>query len=562
LAQHRVATVVGPAGIGKTRLATELLRASVDEYSRGGGGAWRVDLGEAEDLEATCNAVARTLALHAAATGRDPVGSLGVAMSKRGKMLIVLDGADECRAALASVIMRWRDAAPNIRWIATCRTELGVPGECAQTLGPLATEAPSGGDAPDAVWLLFSRMRSSRRRLNLDVRTAQTLLPIVQRLGGSPLAIELAAGAAHSSTAERSAQGIPQGTGLRGAMDATWAALALPEKRALAGLSVFAGGFDVEAAHAVLEGLSDKDSVDALERLHSRFLIALEHGTDANDRCRYSMTRSLRDYVRERLVDLAEVDSAVLRHARYYVDQGVAYARRYDEGDRTASGVWLTRETDNLLAAHRRTLPRGLEGAELALGAALALDRVLALVGPAAMRWRLLDTAIAAADATGARTDARARAIEVRAEASQQAASDDPYALPANAPTDQPAEAPPATLMVGKGGGWFRTPAATPVDLSRWGPLQRLLERLAAERESAPGEPLSVEALVAAGWPGERVLPKAGATRVYTAIASLRRLGLRDLLVRTERGYLLQPSIGIERADAPPALVDQQKPDG
>jgi hypothetical protein len=85
------------------------------------------------------------------------------------------------------------------------------------------------------------------------------------------------------------------------------------------------------------------------------------------------------------------------------------------------------------------------------------------------------------------------------------------------------------------------------VSVARWRPLQRLLERLAERREIAPGEPLAVESLVAAGWPGERMLPKAGATRVYTAIASLRRLGLRGMLVRDERGYLLREDVPISR---------------
>jgi hypothetical protein len=85
------------------------------------------------------------------------------------------------------------------------------------------------------------------------------------------------------------------------------------------------------------------------------------------------------------------------------------------------------------------------------------------------------------------------------------------------------------------------------VSVARWRPLQRLLERLAERREIAPGESLTVEALVAAGWPGERMLAKAGATRVYTAIASLRRLGLKGMLVRDDRGYRLLEGVPISR---------------
>jgi hypothetical protein len=567
LGEDIVTTVVGPAGIGKTRLAMELSRAVLGEYSEHGG-VWRINLSDAEDLEATCSAVARTLTLQAAATGRDPVGSLGAVLAKRGKMLVVLDGADGCRADVATALGRWREAAPNIRWIATCQTPLGVAGERAQSLGPLPT-APSRGHAPDALSLLFERMRPARGRPALDGQTVQRLLLVVQRLGASPLAIELAAGAPHAFSPEPLAYDPLHGAGLRAAIDAACGALAPLERRTLAHLSVFAGGFDREGARAVLatsEGTNaaPREAMEAIETLQHRFLLVAEHGPDLGAGGRYWMPRSVRDYILERRVDSGAVDSAGLRHARYYVERGTTWARRHDEGDTGPSAAWLTRETENLLAAYRRALPRGVEGAVLALGAALSLDRVLALVGPAAMRWRLLGGAIAAADAAEVRSPALSRAVEALADARRRMGSDRPHDVTetgrppdaaAKASADAPGRAPPNAsanaLVVGSGGGWFRVPGGPIVDLSRWGPLQRLLHRLAERREAAPGEPLSVDALVAAGWPGERVLPKAGATRVYTAIASLRRLGLRDLLVRTDRGYLLRPSVGIERTRPP-----------
>ena len=110
-----------------------------------------------------------------------------------------------------------------------------------------------------------------------------------------------------------------------------------------------------------------------------------------------------------------------------------------------------------------------------------------------------------------------------------------------------PPDSPPDALVVCAHGRWFRLPGGEVASVARWRSLQRLLARLAERREIAPGEPLSVDALIAAGWPGERMLSKAGATRVYTAIASLRRLGLRDLLLRDDRGYLLRPDVPISR---------------
>lgn len=105
-----------------------------------------------------------------------------------------------------------------------------------------------------------------------------------------------------------------------------------------------------------------------------------------------------------------------------------------------------------------------------------------------------------------------------------------------------------ASLAVDADGRWFQLPGEAVVSLQRWRSLQRVLARLAEERRERPGGPLSVEALVLAGWPGERMLARAGATRVYTAIASLRRMGLRDVLLSTDQGYMLAPGLPLELA--------------
>ena len=72
---------------------------------------------------------------------------------------------------------------------------------------------------------------------------------------------------------------------------------------------------------------------------------------------------------------------------------------------------------------------------------------------------------------------------------------------------------------------------------------------LGAERRERPGRPLGVEALLAGGWPGEVVLPEAGASRVYVAVSTLRRMGLRELLVRVDTGYMLDPELAVISED-------------
>jgi predicted ATPase len=109
----------------------------------------------------------------------------------------------------------------------------------------------------------------------------------------------------------------------------------------------------------------------------------------------------------------------------------------------------------------------------------------------------------------------------------------------ATAAPPPPAEA----LVIGAGGLWFRPPHAERVSLDRRRQLAVLLDRLAAERRDRPGAPLAWQALLAAGWPGERVLPEAGAHRVRVALSTLRKLGLRDVIKTAGDGYLLDPAV-------------------
>jgi hypothetical protein len=102
------------------------------------------------------------------------------------------------------------------------------------------------------------------------------------------------------------------------------------------------------------------------------------------------------------------------------------------------------------------------------------------------------------------------------------------------------ADAAPA-LTVGTAGRWFQTRGGERVELARRAALCRVLARLVEERAAAPGATLSVDALFEAGWPGERVQPDAAARRVYTAIWTLRKAGLKDLILQRESGYLLDP---------------------
>jgi hypothetical protein len=99
--------------------------------------------------------------------------------------------------------------------------------------------------------------------------------------------------------------------------------------------------------------------------------------------------------------------------------------------------------------------------------------------------------------------------------------------------------------VVAKDGAWFRAPRAWRIDLGTRTHLRALLLALAAARATAPGKPLTQKVLLEQAWPGERVLPRAGASRVYVSILELRDLGLRDLLQSGGGGYRLDPDVSV-----------------
>jgi tetratricopeptide (TPR) repeat protein len=448
LTEGSFVTVVGPPGIGKTRLACELGLALLDEYVHAGG-AWRVDLAEARDVDAAIAGIAKTLALPSSA-----------ALSARGSTLVVLDAPEACAAPLAKAVARWSREAPLVKWVAASRSRMGVEGELVLELGPLPTRPGPGaaGGIPDAVWLFVDRARGASAEANavLDDRTAREVHELVRRLEGMPLAIELAAARTDLLTpAQLAVQAgacldIPgphakdaRHAALREAMAQTWSTLVPWQQRALSQLGVFAGAFDAQAAAFVLDEEAGRSAADVVASLHERAVLTACARPDEPWQVRHALHASLRDYVRERWGD-AERD-AIERHARYYVECGLEFAERHDASGDPEAFAGIAAEMEELLVAHRRMLGRDASGAELALGAALSLAPLLASVGAHPLRLQLLDDALRAAERESADPDLRARALESRADArialaEQEAAGEDlAKAVTAVAPLERPA---------------------------------------------------------------------------------------------------------------------------
>lgn len=408
----RLVTITGPGGVGKTRLAQRVAR------TRGDAVAF-CDLSETSDASELYTAVARALHVDltsepcSARAGED---RLGRALRARGPLLVVLDNFEQLGRDAEHMLARWLVHAPDARFLVTSRRRLHVTGEHSYELPPLALPASDQTDAAHladnpAVQLFVQRAQTG----GADIATADLPLiaDIVRELDGLPLAIELAAARCrllsprgiHRRIADRfellrrRGVGVDRQSTLRATLDWSWSLLTDAARRALASCSVFRGGWDLAAAHAVLCAPGEPQVLDVLEELVDQSLVVVER---CGEERRFRLYVSVRAYAAERLDDDVSAD----RHADHYA----AEARRLSEAMRGIRGeeayATLTREADNIIAAAQHQLRSDVPSA---LETLVALFAVYERHGPLDAYLHRLDQALAERD--GVRTDVLARAL-------------------------------------------------------------------------------------------------------------------------------------------------------
>lgn len=369
-ADARLIGIVGPGGVGKTRLGVEAA-AHVQGELR--GGAVRVDLGDASSPGAVWSATARALDL--GPTSTDPVRAVGQALAAHGRMVVLVDNADRVGDALTDTLRRWTEAAPDATFVLTSRRLPDLPGLRPIAVGPLARSA--------AVALFRDRCAAP---------PPDDQLPDVERLvdglDGLPLAIELAAArTATVGVADQLAR-IDEPTGaLRASLTLSLELLPPWALTALAQLSVFAHGFTLASAAAVLELPVDGGgwALDVLTELVNASLLRVDPDTG-----RFSMLAAIRGLAAEHLSGQARVEAEV-RH-------GAAFARlgQTDVLAAFATNVqWceiVLAELDELVAACGRAIRRGdgQVAVPTALAAACGFQRRGPLQHGAALLERVL----------------------------------------------------------------------------------------------------------------------------------------------------------------------------
>ncbi|MEL6342336.1 MAG: protein kinase [Myxococcota bacterium] len=358
----RLITLLGFGGIGKSRLMVE-----VGRRSRAPGGAWWVPLAAARSTEAMLHATAAALGLGPVLHNTDPHAQIGAALDARGDALLLLDNFEQLPEDAAALVAGWMDAAPQLRTIVTSRIPLAIRGEHQIVLSPL--------DEDDALALFEDRARTARARFAID-DDPEAAAQLTRRLDGLPLAIELAAARARllpprkmlkrlddvlSFLKSRAPDRPERHRTLRAALEWSWDLLDAPAQDGLARLSVFAGGFSVEAAEEA--GIAP---LEIVEDLLERSLLTVD------DEDRLDMLQMVQAFAQEKLPAAARRD-VERRHGAHFAEMGVR--------DEVVSLGTLRRERDNLDAAFRRALAAG--DAAIAARCALALGRMVMAFGPA-----------------------------------------------------------------------------------------------------------------------------------------------------------------------------------
>jgi predicted ATPase len=356
---HRLVTLVGAGGIGKTRLSLEVARELLPRFT---DGAWVAELGPLSDSELVPVTVATAFGL-TLASGTLSAERVAAALGTK-QVLLVLDNCEHLIDAAARVAEALLRTSPGAWVLATSREPLRAPGEHVHRVPPLEVpaEGPQRGEdllRAGAVKLFVARAQAADPRFSLDEHAAMIVAAICRRLDGIPLAIELAASRAPALGVEVLAArlddrfrlltgghrtALPRHQTLRATLDWSYDLLPESERVVLHRLAVFAGGITLESASAVAGDaeITASDVVDRLGNLVTKSLVTVDVGHPA---VHYRLLYTTRAYALEKLAETGELPLLVRRHAEYHRDL-------FDR----AAGEWKTRPIAEWLSAYGRQI--------------------------------------------------------------------------------------------------------------------------------------------------------------------------------------------------------------
>jgi predicted ATPase/class 3 adenylate cyclase len=384
LNEHRLVTLTGSGGTGKTRLSLQVAADLLDHFSNG---IWFVELATLAEPDLIPQAILSAIGLSEKAS-RSPLELLKEYLHDK-KSLIVLDNCEHLIEGCATVVNTLLSTSPELKILASSREALGVKGELTYPVPSLSL--PDIKHLPgteqlsryEAVRLFLDRASLVSPHFQVDKENAPAIAQICYRLDGIPLAIELAAARVKMMTVEQISKrlddrfrlltggartALPRQQTLRALIDWSYDLLSEKERLLLRRLSVFAGSWTLEAAEEVCAGQNDigsYDILDLLTQLVNKSLVAVM-GPSQGGETRYRMLETIRQYAREKLLESGEGERIRDHHLDYYMKMA-EQAKSEGFGPREMFWlVWLDHEWDNLRAAVEWSMERRPEaGLEL-----------------------------------------------------------------------------------------------------------------------------------------------------------------------------------------------------
>ena len=359
---HRMVTLTGVGGVGKTRLAVQVAAELVPDF---GDGVWLVELAPVGDPAAVPDAVATSLGI-TPQPGKSVTDSIADTLAGR-RLLVVFDNCEHVLDAAADLIETILARTTTVTLVATSREGLQAG---AEHLWPVPSLDVRDGAGSAAVELFIERARTVVPGFTLDDEVdVEAVTEICRRLDGIALAIELAAARMVSMTPvdvlarlndrfrllSGSRRGLERHQTLRQAVQWSYDLLTADEQTVLGACAVFAGGFDLTSLTAVCDQFDEYTMLDLLDSLVRKSLITT---TRAGGRARYGLLETIRQFTEDQHATTGGLGVLRDRHASFYSDQAVAYWEIWDGPRNRDTLDWVEVELDNLRVGFRWAVDR------------------------------------------------------------------------------------------------------------------------------------------------------------------------------------------------------------
>ncbi len=357
LKSHRLVTLTGVGGVGKTRLALEVAARSVNDFP---DGVFVIELAAVGDPAAVPEAVAAVLGITQQA-GMSVADSVAAALEGRSRLL-VFDNCEHVLDAAASQIESILNASTTVTIVATSREGLRVPDE---QLWPVPSLDVRTGTDSAAALLFVERAEAVAPTMSLKSdEESEAVVEICRRLDGIPLGIELAASRMVSMTATEvrdrlddrfrllvgSRRGLERHQTLRHAVQWSYDLLDANEQRLLNRCSVFTGGFDLKGVSAIADTGDEYAVLDLLDALVRKSLVVADR---SSGRTRFSMLETIRQFAEEQLVNTGEADQVRTAHAHLFAAREADVLSLWDSPRQREAYGWFMLELANLRTAFR-----------------------------------------------------------------------------------------------------------------------------------------------------------------------------------------------------------------